>query len=361
MPRIGLRLVAVWLLVALAAGCASAALQISWGPTLGALTPNSFRLTWFTNVPSLGTVEIADQTLARGGPVRAHEAEIRGLSPNTEYQYRLVVEAGEEVVRSRWYSLVTPSADLSRFTFCVYSDSQDTVAIHKQVAAGIASLQPRFVLHCGDLTHDGNDLQLWKRFFPVALRYAASAPLFTTLGNHEHEADLYFSLLPLPPGGGRHGGQWYRAIFGSVQIFSLDLNESVAEQSRWLQRVLQEPRPPGVQWRVAIFHQPPYTSGPHEPSQTARRYFCPYLENGGVDLVFNGHNHTYERSLARGLNYLTMGSAGGALYRPNLQNPYRQAGHRSHGFARVVVSPEALQVSWFDTQLKEYDRFQVSR
>jgi hypothetical protein len=54
-------------------------------------------------------------------------------------------------------------------------------------------------------------------------------------------------------------------------------------------------------WIVAFFHHPGYTKGSHDSDSegqlvTMRHYYLPILEAGGVDLVFTGHSHNYERS-----------------------------------------------------------------
>ena len=154
--------------------------------------------------------------------------------------------------------------------------------------------------------------------------------------------------------------EWYAAIFGSCQLFSLDNYGDLEAQAAWLKDQLSQPRPEGVQWRLALFHEPPYSSGPHPPSAGALKHFCPYLENGGVDLVLNGHTHLYERSLVGRLNYVTVGGGGAPLYaiRPRA-NPYRQALAVTYSFLRVEVTPQELRCTALDTELLTLDSFTV--
>ena len=349
------------LVVLLAATGASAELQIVWGPVLGDLTPTSAQATWYTNVPALGGVEIGGQTVAWGGPVQAHHVLLRGLEPDRTYTYRLSVQTGAEKATSRWYHFTTPGPDLTTFTFCAYGDTRSDPAAHREVVGAMVQCKPRLVLHSGDLVSDGGALDGWKHFFPVIARFSPSVPLYPCLGNHENNADLYYQLLPLPAGYSSHQREWYTVTFGSCQFIVLDSCRAQAEQSEWLQALLAKPRPPGVVWRIAMFHHPPYASGPHPPDADALKYFCPYLENGGVDLVFNGHNHYYERSLKGRLNYVTVGGGGAPLYdHPALPNPYRQSLHVVLSFAKVEVTPEALQVTALDTKLQTLDSFTVT-
>ncbi|MCK4236104.1 MAG: metallophosphoesterase [Candidatus Krumholzibacteria bacterium] len=49
---------------------------------------------------------------------------------------------------------------------------------------------------------------------------------------------------------------------------------------------------------AAIFHHPPISTGPHtEDEMGLRKTIVPLFERYGVDVVFNGHDHIYERSL----------------------------------------------------------------
>ena len=54
-------------------------------------------------------------------------------------------------------------------------------------------------------------------------------------------------------------------------------------------------------WIIAYWHHPPYSKGSHDSDSEQRLYemrenVVPILEDYGVDLVFTGHSHSYERS-----------------------------------------------------------------
>jgi predicted phosphodiesterase len=351
------------LVLLLAATGTSAGLQIVWGPILGDLTATSAQLAWYTNLPSYGYVEVGGQAVARGGPALAHKVMLKGLQPGTSYRYRLVAEAEGQQVTSLRYRFTTPAAGLDSFTFCAYGDTRSDPEAHARVVKAMMTCAPALILHVGDLVSSDASLPDWHQFFPVIARFSPTVPLYPCLGNHEGNAENYYDFLPLPAGGGDHGCEWYTTTYGNCQFIVLDNNRRLQEQSAWLQDLLAKPRPAGVRWRIAMFHAPPYTSGPHGPDAGALKYFCPYLEApGGVDLVFNGHNHNYERSLKKGLNYVTVGGGGAPLYpNPALTNPYRQAFAVVYSFARVQVSADSLELSALDTSGKQIDQCTVTR
>ncbi|MEO5913677.1 MAG: metallophosphoesterase [Luteolibacter sp.] len=66
-------------------------------------------------------------------------------------------------------------------------------------------------------------------------------------------------------------------------------------------------------WIIAFWHHPPYSKGTHDSDAESqlidmRTGFNPILEQGGVDLVFCGHSHNYERSFLLDGHYGTSGT-----------------------------------------------------
>ena len=55
-------------------------------------------------------------------------------------------------------------------------------------------------------------------------------------------------------------------------------------------------------WTIVIFHHPPYSKGSNHDSDREqneidmRVTFAPVFENYGVDVIYSGHSHSYERS-----------------------------------------------------------------
>src|SRR5262249_41965036 len=99
----------------------------------------------------------------------------------------------------------------------------------------------------------------------------------------------------------------------------------------WLDRDLKSTR---QFWRIVFFHHPAYAGGSNmgDPNEKdVRDYLIPILEANGVQLVFNGHEHNYQRSLSirdreivadgTGTVYVTSGGGGGARIPPPPGSP----------------------------------------
>ena len=166
----------------------------------------------------------------------------------------------------------------------------------------------------GDLTANGE-----------ILLTASSFNQATTINGYRASADDTGSRMPYIdiftlPANGEAGGvpsgteQYYALNYGSVHIVSLDSQvtardaDARAAMLDWLQSDLSANT---LNWTIVIFHHPPYSKGSHgsdtthiniaqfghdQPMVDMRVEFTPIFEAYGVDLVYSGHSHSYERS-----------------------------------------------------------------
>ena len=88
-------------------------------------------------------------------------------------------------------------------------------------------------------------------------------------------------------------------------------------------------------FRVAVFHHPPYSYGGHDSNHNVRNLWNPLLEQFNVELVFNGHNHFYQRILPEnGITYVITGGGGAPLYNPE-EHENVVINVKQHHFVRV--------------------------
>jgi len=94
-----------------------------------------------------------------------------------------------------------------------------------------------------------------------------------------------------------------------AQFFAIDSVALDARQLDWLDDQLDKSR---AAWKICFFHHPLYTSGRYSwTSGSRRRSLEPLLVRHGVDVVFSGHEHLYERmSPQSGVMYFVNGAAG---------------------------------------------------
>ena len=94
-----------------------------------------------------------------------------------------------------------------------------------------------------------------------------------------------------------------------VRFFALDSNYMDPSQLQWLQKELAAS---GSDWKIAFFHHPLYSSGgTHGSNAKLREQLEPLFLKYGVDAVFAGHEHFYERiKPQKGIYYFISGGAG---------------------------------------------------
>jgi hypothetical protein len=89
------------------------------------------------------------------------------------------------------------------------------------------------------------------------------------------------------------------------------------QQIQWITRELESST---AAWKICYFHHPLYSDGRyHGPDTDLRALLLPLFLKSGVNAVFSGHEHLYERLKPQdGIYYFILGNAG-ALRRHDLK------------------------------------------
>ncbi len=225
-----------------------------------------------------------------------HEVKLTDLEPNTTYYYVCGSQTGGT---SDENTFTTAAVEVQDFSFVVIGDMGVSVEAEMNLNRMISE-DPSFVLHAGDLSYANGQTHIWDIWFEMIEPLAAKVIYMPSIGNHEVEDLLrlssYLGRFTLP-----HNERWYSFNWGNVHLISLD-TESLyipgSKQLEWLENDLNEASADStIDWIIVFFHKPPYSSSlAHGSDLFIRRFISPVLEAYGVDVVFNGHDHTYERS-----------------------------------------------------------------
>ena len=105
------------------------------------------------------------------------------------------------------------------------------------------------------------------------------------------------------------GERYYTFNRRNARFFVLDSNQMDPKQLAWIDDALKQSQD---EWKICYFHHPLYSDGGrHGPSVQLRVALEPLLVKYGVNLVFSGHDHIYERlTPQKGIAYFVAGSAG---------------------------------------------------
>lgn len=267
----------------------------------------------------------ADGVASNAGPERIHEVTLPLLPPGSTVYYR--VRSGGEILGASQFT--APKGPDQKFRVAVLSDyggtSSDTAAIIQEMVAH----NPDLLITSGDNCQEQSappglfDSHWFNPLAPIISR----TPFMPTIGNHDirtMQGSNYVNALSLPTNGppGQEKRN-YSFDYGNIHFVMIDGNVfdedyetaySNAPDRRpavisWLTNDLHNTT---QTWKIASFHQPPYTSrGPHPDTAPMKEFIAPILERYGVQIAFQGHNHFYERiNPINGVHYFTVGSGG---------------------------------------------------
>lgn len=195
-----------------------------------------------------------------------------------------------------------------------------------------------FVLMLGDNLYGGDSPADYESKFerPYKPLLDAGVKFYATLGNHDKPNERFY--LPF----NMNGQQYYTYKKGNVRFFVLDSTYMNPRQFAWLEQQLQDS---GSDWKICYFHHPLYSSGAFHGSSTELRLVLePLFVKYGVQAVFSGHDHVYERvKPQKGISYFTEG-ASGSLRTGNLRSKgLTEAGYdQDRSFMLVEVAGDEL-------------------
>lgn len=242
------------------------------------------------------------------GVVHFHSVVIGGLEPDTLYAYRVGDGAQHW---SEWFQFRTARDEPAPFSFVYFGDAQNDVLSHWSRVIRMAfqtAPDAAFALHAGDLINRAHRDVEWGEWFKAGGWLHARWTGVPLPGNHEYarlgdaseQGDRIVSLLWRPqftlPVERSLPVELHETVYTveyqGVQVIALDSNRQVEAQTPWLRRQLQKA---GPTWRVVSFHHPIFSPGGNRDNQRLRDAWKPLLDELGVDLVLQGHDHTYAR------------------------------------------------------------------
>jgi 3',5'-cyclic AMP phosphodiesterase CpdA len=211
--------------------------------------------------------------------------------------------------------LAADEASTPKYRFAVIGDwgtgDQEEFDLAKKIFETYQKQSFDCVLTVGDNIYPDGNPKLMKQKFeqPFAELIEAKVPFYASLGNHDVEkgrdAQINYPLFNM------NGKNYYvvSKANGLVDFFLLDSTRFDEAQEEWLVTALSAST---AKWKMAFFHHPLYSSGKKHGSQDElRRIVEPIFIQYGVRVVFQGHDHFYERSnIQKGIQYFVTGGGG---------------------------------------------------
>lgn len=178
--------------------------------------------------------------------------------------------------------------------------------VAQQMATARKTFPFDFVIMLGDNIYGGSGSKDYENKFeaPYKSLLDSGVKFYASLGNHDNPNERLYKLFNM------NGTNYYSFKKGNVHFFVLDTAYMDSKQLAWVEKELQDAG--NKDWKICYFHHPLYSSGKtHGSSLELRSLLEPLFVKYGVDAVFSGHDHLYERILPqKGIYYFTEGASG---------------------------------------------------
>jgi predicted phosphodiesterase len=194
--------------------------------------------------------------------------------------------------------------------FAVIGDSGTGERAQYEVAQEMEAYRERvgfdFVIMLGDNIYGGHRPKDFQEKFewPYKRLLDAGVKFYAALGNHD-DSDHERLYKPF----NMNGERYYTFKKGDVEFFVLDSNYMDPSQLNWTENHLQNSK---SKWKICYFHHPLYSDGrTHGPDLDLRSRLAPMFRRYGVNVVFSGHEHVYERLRPEdNIYYFILGNSG---------------------------------------------------
>jgi 3',5'-cyclic AMP phosphodiesterase CpdA len=183
----------------------------------------------------------------------------------------------------------------------------------------------------------------------------AGVKFYASLGNHDKQENRFYKPWNM------NGERFYTYTQKNVRFFVLDTDYLDRVQQDWIEKELQQSND---EWKVVYFHHPLYSSGDRHGSETDLRVILePLFIKYGVNAVFSGHDHIYERIKPQNdIYYFVSGSAGQLRSGDLRQSALTAAGYdREQTFMLVEIDKDAMAIQVISRSGKTVDSASLPR
>jgi len=318
-------------------------------------------------------------TFDGGKKVYYYSSILKDLIENTVYIYRV----GSDSLWSEWNQFKTASKNIKPFKFVYLGDPQndlyeDVSRIFRE--AFRKAPDAAFWLFVGDLTDEPKD-ELWQEWFEASGFIHRIIPSIMAVGNHDltiefvdgkkkriNDYILWKKMFTLPENGlDNMKESVYYVDYQGVRFIILNTNYNLEEQVNWLNKILSSNK---NKWTIVVYHHPVYSTGEGRDNKKIRDAFMPIFDKYKVDLVLQGHDHTYARTYRikggeinpEGTVYVTSVS-GPKQYKPNpmYSNLIEKLGSFTQLFQVISIDGNKLIYDSFTATGELFDHFELTK
>ena len=340
--------------------------RIVEGPMVQLASEDGVTLVWFLSKPAACELVVrvgdSNRTVAVAREKTRCAVRVDGLSGGRQWPYE--IRAGARVLAQDEFQ--TNRAAGQPWRMIVFGDSGRGKTDQYQLATAMVQERPDVLLHTGDLVYPGGERSDYRaKFFTPYAPLLRRVPFWPCLGNHDvNEPEFgaaYYEVFELPANGpaevAADRNYWFDYATARVVVLdsTLDVATLIDRVAPWVGDAFRDF---GGDWRFVSLHHPAVSVGKHGPTERVQTALVPVFEAAGVDVVFCGHDHIYERTaalrgeqpveLGEGVVYVITGAGGAKLYEvtPPEQRPayVRAVNNTDHSFTVLDMDGRRLRL-----------------
>jgi len=322
--------------------------------------------------------------------VHNHSVVFKNLKPETTYVYR--VGDGQKYW-SEWIQFKTAKSSYGKSQFVYFGDAQNHVLDHWSRVIRMAyktAPDASFAVHAGDLINLAHRDYEWAEWFKAGGFLHSQWTAIPVAGNHEF----------MPPGKGiprKLSIQWrpqftlpvedhldaslhetvYTIDYQDIRIIVLNSNEKHEQQTKYLESQLKDCT---AKWKIVTCHHSIFSPASGRDFKFARQNWKPLLDKYEVDLVLNGHDHTYARGHVPTRTSEEISNELGTIYVTSVSGPkqyglskeqlesYKSQGYHSDKTAEqtqffqvITIEGDTLSYVAYTVLGDEYDRATIKK
>jgi hypothetical protein len=311
-----------------------------------------------------------------------HKVVFTGLKPETMYTYR--VGNGEQW--SEWFQFTTASDKAKPFSFIYIGDVQnDILSQGSRILRQAYSHFPDagFILYAGDIVDRSTD-ERWAELFKAAGWIFGTMPSVPTPGNHEYNSipnstarnfsSHWQQIFTMPKNGPspKFDSRAYYIDYQGVRFISFDspatgyTKEDSSVLVSWLDKSLASNT---NKWTIVFTHYPVYNCSQGRNNERYRNSVQPLLEKYGVDLMLQGHDHTYCRGMnmsgagtnAKNYPVYVVSVSGTKMYGLNSSLWADRVASETQLYQNISIDSDLLTYKSFTVNGELYDAFQIKK
>lgn len=358
-------------------------------PYLQQVNNDSFHMLWETSLPGKGIVKLGvaelnvlkpklDREFREETSDVFHQVSVSGLKPDVHYFYQVLTISGKgDTLLGQVTPLSIPDYSRMPVSFTVVGDTQGNPKVWGRIAGLMQRERPSFLIHVGDMVQYGPHKDDWTdEFFRPAAQLFRFYPIYPAIGNHEMNHNWFYQYFCLPQ------PEWFYTVKkGNVLFVFADTNKDILPGSAQYKKLENLLASAGENWKIVIHHHPVYTSSENsygnswfqgqQHGDPNEMHLKKLYETYGVDLVFCGHIHMYERTwpivndqidYENGVTYVTTGGGGGSLDKAAANKTWFSAKTRAtHHFLDITITGKHLFAKAIDTTGVAFDSWTITK